>query len=80
MLEDGRKVTLAMFRAILAEELEKAAGTPGASRPCCDEAAWLLDRLVSEDEFCDFLTEPAYDMVSAVAECQEYTVGSELAA
>ena len=80
VLEDGRKVTLAMFRAILAEELEKAAGAPGASRPCCDEAAWLLDRLVSEDEFCDFLTEPAYDMVSAVAECQEYTVGSELAA
>jgi hypothetical protein len=30
-----------------------------------DEAAWLLDRLVSNDEFADFLTEPAYEMVCA---------------
>jgi malate synthase len=75
VLDDGRKVTLEMFRAILEEE--RAAGGPGSR---FDEAAGLLDRLVSDDEFCDFLTEPAYDLVSAVAECREYTVGSELAA
>jgi malate synthase len=75
VLDDGRKVTLEMFRAILEEE--RAAGGPGSR---FDEAAGLLDRLVADDEFCDFLTEPAYDMVSAVAECQEYAVGSELAA
>ena len=74
-VEPGRKVPLEMFRAILEEE--RAAGGPGSR---FDEAAGLLDRLVSDDEFCDFLTEPAYDLVSAVAECREYTVGSELAA
>ena len=31
-----------------------------------NEAAWLLDRLVSSDEFVDFLTRPAYEIVNAV--------------
>jgi malate synthase len=64
-LDDGRKVTLEMFRAMLGEELRKVSGMPGASERRYDEAAWLLDRLVSDDEFMDFLTGPAYDMVSA---------------
>jgi malate synthase len=80
VLDDGRKVTLELFREMLGEELKKASGSPGASRSRFDEAAWLLDRLVSDDHFCEFLTEPAYDMVSAVQEIQEYAVGSEIAA
>ena len=80
VLDDGRKVTLELFREMLGEELKKASGSPGAARSRFDEAAWLLDRLVSDDHFCDFLTETAYDMVSAVQEMQEYAVGSEIAA
>jgi hypothetical protein len=38
-------------------------GQPGAASLRYDEAAWLLDRLVSNDEFMDFLTEPAYGMI-----------------
>jgi malate synthase len=64
VLEGGRKVTIEMFRATLGEELRKVSGMPGASGRRYDEAAWLLDRLVSDDEFADFLTEPAYDMVA----------------
>jgi len=65
VLQDGREVTLEMFRVMLAEELRKVTATPGAFGMKYDEAAWLLDRLVSNDEFADFLTEPAYGMVSA---------------
>ena len=58
-LSDGRKVTVELFRRILEEELRKVSSAPGASANRYDEAAWLLDRLVSEDEFVDFLTDPA---------------------
>jgi malate synthase len=69
--DDGRKVTLELFRELLREELHKVQGRPGASAFRYEEAAWLLDRLVSSDEFIDFLTEPAYDMVSAIPEPKE---------
>jgi malate synthase len=68
VLDDGRKVTLEMFRTILGEELKKISGMPGASRSRHDEAAWLLDKLVASDEFTEFLTEPAYELVSSVPE------------
>ena len=55
-----------MFRRLLAEELRKVNTLRGAVEARYDEAAWLLDRLVSNDDFVDFLTEPAYEMVSAV--------------
>jgi malate synthase len=71
MLDDGRKVTLGMFRAILEEELRRVSAQPGASSLRYDEAAWLLDRLVTNDEFADFLTEPAYELVSTTAQPAE---------
>jgi malate synthase len=67
VLEDGRKVTLEMFRQMLAEELRKVSAMPGAFGMKYDEAAWLLDRLVSSDEFIEFLTEPAYEMVGTAS-------------
>jgi len=70
-LDDGRKVTLELFRETLRDELHKVQSRPGAAAFRYDEAAWLLDRLVSNDEFIDFLTEPAYEMVSALPEPKE---------
>jgi malate synthase len=64
VLDDGRKVTLEMFRTMLGEELRKVSAVPGASGSRYDEAAWLLDKLVSSDEFEDFLTAPAYELVA----------------
>ncbi|HUJ01130.1 MAG TPA: malate synthase A, partial [Usitatibacter sp.] len=64
VLDDGRKVTLDMFRQMLAEELRKVCALPGSFGIKFDEAAWLLDRLVSSDEFVEFLTEPAYEMMA----------------
>ena len=67
VLDDGRKVTLELFRAVLREELRRVSGEPGAAARRYDEAAWLLDRLVSSDEFIEFLTEPAYEMVAGAS-------------
>ena len=69
-LDDGRKVTLEMFRSILEEELRKVSSLPGSASARYDEAAWLLDRLVASDEFEDFLTGPAYEFVSAMPTVQ----------
>jgi len=70
-LSDGRKVTIELFRRLLAEELRKVSSAPGAAGAKYDEAAWLLDRLVASDDFVDFLTEPAYEMVAALPQPQE---------
>ena len=51
---------------MLGEELRRVEGQPGAIGIRYDDAAWLLDRLVSEDDFIDFLTEPAYELVAAL--------------
>jgi malate synthase len=67
-LEDGRKVTLELFREVLGEELRRVSGQPGAASLKYDDAAWLLDRLVASDEFLDFLTEPAYEFVAGAKE------------
>jgi malate synthase len=66
VLEDGRKVTLELFRAMLRDELDRLKRAPGAEGARYDEAGWLLDRLVAADEFVDFLTEPAYEFVAAL--------------
>ena len=65
-LSDGRKVTVELFRRLVGEELRKVSSLPGAFGARYDEAAWLLDRLVIDDEFADFLTEPAYEFVAAL--------------
>jgi malate synthase len=65
VLADGRRVTLEMFREVLAQELRQVSALPGARASRFDEAAWLLDRLVSTDEFIEFLTEPAYELLGS---------------
>ncbi len=56
-LDDGRPVTKALYKEIMAEELAALGGT-GESR--YEEAAELLDLLCLNDEFIEFLTFPAY--------------------
>jgi malate synthase len=59
-LNDGRKVTLELFRNLLAEELKKVK-TAGAEGKF-DEAAALFERLISGD-YVEFLTLPAYEQI-----------------
>lgn len=59
-LDDGRRVDLALYRRLREEELAKLPRTPGDR---FDDAAALLDRLVTAEEFAEFLTLPAYDLI-----------------
>ena len=62
---DGRRVTLEMFRQVLAEELEKIRDSVGEEAYAAGKfalAAELMDQLVASDEFIEFLTLPAYEL------------------
>ncbi|MND04687.1 Malate synthase A [compost metagenome] len=61
MLDDGRKVTASLFKQLLGEELAKvkSAGAEGK----LDEAAQLFERLTTDDQYVEFLTLPAYQLI-----------------
>jgi malate synthase len=63
ILADGRKVTVELFRQIEAEELGKikqAIGEEQYGSRKFDKAAQLLDNIITEERFVEFLTLPAY--------------------
>jgi malate synthase len=61
VLEDGRKVTVGLFKDLLGNELSKvkAAGAEGK----LDEAAALFEKLTADDTYVEFLTLPAYRQI-----------------
>jgi malate synthase len=61
MLDDGRKVTPSLFKKLLAEELQKVkdAGAEGK----LDEGAQLFERITTDDQYVEFLTLPAYQLI-----------------
>jgi len=64
VLDDGRKVDVELFRTLLAEELGKIHGQyPESLHSYFDRAAVLFDDISTSDDFVDFLTLPAYDMI-----------------
>ena len=65
-LEDGRKVTKAMVAAMIPEEMTKIRVHLGPvfSAGRYDEAAKIFAGLVDNDTFVEFLTLPAYDLIS----------------
>ena len=65
-LDDGRFLTGGLYTAIRDEVLAELGGGGGATGSGhLAEAAELLDRLVLEDDFTEFLTLPAYDRLLA---------------
>jgi malate synthase len=63
VLDDGRKVTLQLFRDILLDELKKVPVNVGAhafAEGKYIEGARLLEELTVSDDYVDFLTLPAY--------------------
>jgi malate synthase len=63
VLDDGRKVTLELFRLTLAQEQDRLRDALGAAAYATgnfDGAADLLDRITADDRFESFLTLPAY--------------------
>ena len=63
-LDDGRMVDAVLCRTLLDEELEKLRATAhGGSR--YDDAAKLFRELIEAEVFPEFLTLPAYEMITA---------------
>lgn len=65
VLEDGRKVTVELFRQMLPEELHKVREILGAAYEDgrYEEAAELFDEITTDPEFVEFLTLPAYERI-----------------
>ncbi len=55
--DDGKPITAERVRAILAELVAKS------NHPRVADAGKILDRLMTEDEFIDFMTLPAYEVL-----------------
>jgi malate synthase len=62
VLDDGRKVTKAMFAAMVPDELQKVRALLGDdyANGRYDDAAAILVEIVDDDRFVEFLTLPAY--------------------
>jgi malate synthase len=65
MLEDGRKVTVELFHALMDEEMAALRASewerePRYSPENLERAAKLFDSISTSDQFVDFLTQPAY--------------------
>ena len=62
-LEDGRTIDMALCRKLLDEELAKLRASNGSGG--YEEAAVLFNELIEAPAFPEFLTLPAYDMITA---------------
>jgi malate synthase len=66
VLNDGTRVTKELVRQTLAEELESLHQEVGDARFAAGkyvEAARVMDEMTTGDDFADFLTLPAYEML-----------------
>ena len=65
-LSDGRKVTIELFRQLTDEELAKIKATLGEQQFAAGKFALareLLDKIITNDQFTEFLTLPAYQYI-----------------
>ena len=66
-LDDGRLIDMKLIRSLISEDLKgikTALGKTAYSEAQYDKAAKLFTNLIENENFTDFLTLPAYDMVS----------------
>jgi malate synthase len=61
VLDDGRKVTVELFKTLLDEELSKVKASRNDGK--YDEAARLFERITTDDHYVEFLTLPAYELI-----------------
>jgi malate synthase len=62
-LEDGRKVTADMVRALIPEELAKVKADVGADTRSYDRAAQIFEQMSTQQAFAEFLTLPLYEEI-----------------
>jgi len=64
VLEDGRKVTADMVRAMITEELPKVkASAPDGASPNYERAATIFEQMSTSEDFAEFLTLPLYEEI-----------------
>jgi len=66
VLDDGRKVTAEMVRALIPQELEKIRAEHGESAfnaTPYTEAAVMFEKMSTAEDFVEFLTLPAYERI-----------------
>ena len=67
ILEDGRKVTIELYQELARDELEKirsAVGEQQFARRKFQTAAQIFDMIITDDQFVEFLTLPAYQYLN----------------
>lgn len=63
VLDDGRKVTAAMVRALIPEELAKVKASVGGDTKTYDRAAQIFEQMSTQETFAEFLTLPLYEEI-----------------
>ncbi len=66
VLDDGRKVTKELFRSLLVEELPKVKtylGEAAWNAGKYEQAAELFGKITTDDNYVEFLTLPAYELI-----------------
>lgn len=61
VLQDGRKVTAELVRALIPEELAKVKAVVGGDTSTYDRAAQIFERMATAETFTEFLTLPLYE-------------------
>ncbi len=63
-LEDGRKITAEMVRALVPEELAKVKAVVGGETLTYDRAAKIFEEMSTSEAFAEFLTLPLYEEIA----------------
>jgi malate synthase len=63
VLEDGRKVTADLVRALIPEELAKVKAVVGPDSPTYDYSARIFEKMSTQPDFAEFLTLPLYEEI-----------------
>jgi malate synthase len=63
VLDDGRKVTAEMVRALIPDELAKAKAAVGGDTRTYDRAAQIFEQMSTQESFAEFLTLPLYEEI-----------------
>jgi malate synthase len=83
VLDDGRKVTKALVRQLLAEELPRVRALRGEEAWAAgkyEDAAGLFEEITTRDEYIEFLTLPAYEFITqrnVSDECEKAPIALE---
>jgi malate synthase len=63
VLEDGRKVTAEIVRALIPEELARIKAVVGPDSPTYDYSARIFEKMSTQSDFAEFLTLPLYEEI-----------------